>query len=790
MNAPERLPELSVDQTAVVETGLLRSSLVLQLPTGGGKTFLSLNAVREVLCAGRKAVYLAPLRALARELAADWRAQLPGIRVGVYTGEMGVDVMEDNPSAADAQVLVMTSEKFDLYLRTWSDNIGWLSEVDLVVADELHTMGSGRRGATLEGLITRLRFINRYARVLGLSATLGNPKELADWLEGGCYVGTHRPVPLKWSIRTHGNAESKLNIVLEEVAQTVRDGGQVIVFVQSRPRAETLAAKLVEAGFGAAAHHAGLAKKAREKSEGLFRARQLQVLCATPTLACGVNLPARKTVIFDLSRYEGSGFTDLSCNDVWQLAGRAGRRGLDAHGEVVLVSPKWNQTAARRYLKGQFEPIKSVMATSEAAFTEQLLAVFGSRVATTVDQACRVVSASLFGHQASREIVERRVRQSVDAMEAAGMLAFSESGFVRATKLGRIAVRFQLTPATVLSWAKVQSLLPGATFFDLLVLVCSSPDFNARVRADHSEAALLTTHMRGEAMKLGEISPQDRSRLLGAAGRDLGCAVKTALALRAWTRLGDDAEAAAAVGVHEHEVEEARMEAVRLLQAMSALTAARDKAEQEAEGEWVDLSEKIGALSAMVCAGLDDEAATLALIDGVGPVMARRLLGHGVQDIEALALADAGELAAMPGLSMKRAGAWIAEAEKFVGAGGALRYRELCGEQASGGEGPAVLSGLDYFRWERASKLKVTPNPPGWIVTGGSAPHQVSQPSPGVYVCDCGDAARGRMCKHVISIRHLLGDAAVPRFDEGFPEPDNQVLDLVAEWGRGRKALE
>jgi hypothetical protein len=164
-------------------------------------------------------------------------------------------------------------------------------------------------------------------------------------------------------------------------------------------------------------------------------------------------------------------------------------------------------------------------------------------------------------------------------------------------------------------------------------------------------------------------------------------------------------------------------------------------------------------------------------------------MAHGVRDIEALALADASELAGIPGLSMKRAGAWIAEAEKFVGAGGALRYRELCGEQASGGEESAVLSGLDYFRWERASKLKVTPNPLGWIVDGGSAPHQVSQPSAGVYQCDCGDAARGRLCKHVIAIRHLRGDPAVPRFDEGFPEPDNQGMDLVAEWGRGRKAL-
>jgi helicase len=332
-------------------------------------------------------------------------------------------------------------------------------------------------------------------------------------------------------------------------------------------------------------------------------------------------------------------------------------------------------------------------------------------------------------------------------------------------------------------------LLSNATFFDLLVLVCSSPDFNGRVRADHSEAAFLTSRMRAEDMRLGEISQQDRNRLLGSAGRDLGCAVKTALALRAWTRLGDDAEAAEAVGVHEHEVEEARMEAVRLLQAMSALTDARDKAEQEAEGERVDLSEKIRALSAMVCAGLDDEAATLALIDGVGPVMARRLLSHGVTDIEALALADAQELAEMPGLSAKRAAAWIAAAETFVGEGGALRYREACGQQQESDGGSTVLRGLDYCRWERASKLTVTANASGWTVTGGSEPHQVSEKAQGQYVCDCGDAARGRLCKHVIAIRHLSGDPAVPRFDEGFPEAEGQGLDLAAEWGRGRKAL-
>jgi helicase len=184
--------------------------------------------------------------------------------------------------------------------------------------------------------VTRLRALNPFVKCLGLSATLGNPEELASWLGGRAFVDRERVVPQTWEIVPHGSSEDKLARLVEQLARTQAGGGQSIVFVQSRPRAESVTKHLLAHGFAAAAHHAGLGRTTRLAAEGEFRRGTLRILVATPTLSVGVNIPARAAHLFDLQRWAGDGFEPLSCNEVWQLAGRAGRRGLDKVGEVVL----------------------------------------------------------------------------------------------------------------------------------------------------------------------------------------------------------------------------------------------------------------------------------------------------------------------------------------------------------------------------------------------------------------------------------------------------------------------
>jgi len=780
----------STMQHEVSASGMLDGTLVLQSPTGSGKTWLSRRAVTQTVAKRRRAVYLAPLRALARELYVSWKAAMPDISIGVHTGEVGIDDLEDNPTAAEAQVLILTPEKLDLYLRTYMDHLDWMADVDLLVVDELHTLASDKRGAVLEGVITRFKGINPFFHVLALSATLGNPDELATWLGGKAHVSTERPVPLTWRIRTHKN-DSKADVVSEEVAVTAGAGRQCIVFCQSRPRVESLTKRLAEDGYRVAAHHAGLSKEARLSAELDYRAGRLDCLCATGTLAMGLNMGARAVIVHDLQRWNAGGWQDLLVSEVWQLGGRAGRRGIDETGEVVLLAPAWNQKHARKVIGGKFEPIRSSLAQSAKAFAEQVLVVFGSGMALTQQQCVRVLSKSLMSSEIGVERLDMRVDAAVKSMLEAEMLQRSEEGYLRATRLGRIAVRFQLSPGTVLSWAALDEALSGATLFDLLVAICASEDFTARVRVEQGEVSLLQDLVDAEPMQMRGLKEYAWKRFCSVRGKDFSAAAKTALALRRWTRLGDEAAAAESIGVMPHEIEEARKEAVRMLQAMAAIFESRRKLVEVGAQSDLDVTnpDKARALSAMVCAGLDDEQATLALISGVGPVMARRLATAGVNDIEELALADIDAVAAVPGISEKRARKWIDAAGDYVRDGGALRYKELC---RAGGNSAAneklMFHGVDHSRWLRAQSLEVAQSSEAaWVVSGGNEPHTVSRIG-SVYRCDCKDRTRGNVCKHEIAVRHLIRDSEVPRFDELFVA-DSGSFSLIGQWNTSRMGV-
>lgn len=108
-------------------------------------------------------------------------------------------------------------------------------------------------------------------------------------------------------------------------------------------------------------HHAGLTRAQRDAVEGDFRAGRLAVICSTPTLAAGINLPCRLVILFDSQRYIGaSTYEDLSCVEVWQRAGRAGRPGLDPEGRCIVMQPSWVRRIPN-YEAGVFEPVRSAL---------------------------------------------------------------------------------------------------------------------------------------------------------------------------------------------------------------------------------------------------------------------------------------------------------------------------------------------------------------------------------------------------------------------------------------------
>ncbi len=187
-------------QEKAVKKGLLEGrSLLVCTPTASGKTLIAeLAALNSILDRKGRAVYIVPLRALAREKYIEFSKRYSMVDVGLSIG----DVDEKGPGRFD--LLVTTSEKLDSLIRHRSS---WLREVRVVVVDEIHLLNDHSRGPTLEILITILRRMLRDVQIIGLSATIGNPKELSDWLDAELVVDDWRPVRLRQGVYLEGGIE-------------------------------------------------------------------------------------------------------------------------------------------------------------------------------------------------------------------------------------------------------------------------------------------------------------------------------------------------------------------------------------------------------------------------------------------------------------------------------------------------------------------------------------------------------------------------------------------------------
>lgn len=395
-------------QADAVKKGILnKQSLVMAVPTAAGKTLIAeLVMLKSILHDGGKCLYIAPLKALASEKYHDFKNKYEplGIKVGIAIGDL------DSPSKflSRYQIIVATAEKVDSLLRSKAQ---WLIEsLTAIVLDEIHFINDGSRGPTLEILITRIKQLNPSIQFLALSATIKNADEIAGWLNAKLTYSQWRPIPLREGVFYNDRINfdnSAIKIIKEEAPDdvsklcldTIRGGGQVLVFVNSRrsaqacsrevaktivktikpqekallkeiaddiegdPDATKVCRKLADTiRMGAAFHHAGLKPHQRQLIEDFFRRNVIKVICSTPTLAAGVNLPARRAIIRDTKRYtSGIGSTYISTSEYKQCAGRAGRPQYDDHGEAILIAKSLSESHALfdKFILAEPEPVTS-----------------------------------------------------------------------------------------------------------------------------------------------------------------------------------------------------------------------------------------------------------------------------------------------------------------------------------------------------------------------------------------------------------------------------------------------
>lgn len=237
------ITELYPPQAACVEAGLFAGkNLLIAIPTASGKTLVAEMAMHHQVGRGGKCLYIVPLRALASEKFEEFSGK--GLRVGIATGDF--DRRDEYLGRND--IIVATSEKVDSLLR---NRTPWLAEVTLLVLDEVHLIDDPSRGATLEMVIAKLRHKNPAIQIIALSATIGNPGDLAGWLGAELVESDWRPVDLRegvffWNGIRFADRDREVERRskyedLDLVLDTVAEGGQCLVFVSSRKNAEAFA---------------------------------------------------------------------------------------------------------------------------------------------------------------------------------------------------------------------------------------------------------------------------------------------------------------------------------------------------------------------------------------------------------------------------------------------------------------------------------------------------------------------------------------------------------------------
>ena len=189
-------------QEKAIKAGLLeKESQLVCAPTASGKTLVATMAMVKALEEGGKVIYLVPLKALANEKYKEYLELFKDTeyKVTISTG----DVDSESSYLANYNLLILTTEKLDSLLR---HRVSWLGEVKTVVIDEIHLLNDPTRGPTLEIILTLLKSLIQ-PQLIGLSATIGNPKDLAEWLEATLVIDDWRPVELKQGIHCDKETE-------------------------------------------------------------------------------------------------------------------------------------------------------------------------------------------------------------------------------------------------------------------------------------------------------------------------------------------------------------------------------------------------------------------------------------------------------------------------------------------------------------------------------------------------------------------------------------------------------
>lgn len=463
-------------QKQAVEEGLLAGDVIsygLAAPTGTGKTSLAKVLIAATIKSQptKKVVYISPSRALVHQVSRDLAESLG--KVGINVRELGahltVHEQLSSPDESDIQVLVFTPERADLLLRVDHE---FVKNIAVVLVDEAHHIEQGSRGILLEFYLWRIRqLVSNEARIIQLSAVTPNISDLVSWLSldkrassvkvdwrtNRLRLGKFEFVSGKGVLKFEGVESTSLAVVecderlsrLARLAIYLSNSGIVLVLCTTVKMCEDLAERIYEIRSKlnsdaeldneqdierldakierelypesslrkhikrrVAYHHAQLPPSVRISVEEIISAKKIDIVCATTTLAEGVNFPFATVLVESLvsKNYQ------ITPRSLWNIAGRAGRFGVDSEGHCILFEPssyehKLEGFTLQNYLGTALDSIPPVQSALGAALTELKEAVESGKIQESILESVKLGNIKIDGKNTA---LAKRIRGLVN----------------------------------------------------------------------------------------------------------------------------------------------------------------------------------------------------------------------------------------------------------------------------------------------------------------------------------------------------------------------------------------
>ena len=664
-------------QAEAIPKALEGNNLVVAVPTASGKSLIAyVSALKVILEHGKKVLYIVPLKALASEKKDDMDrfAATLGFRTAISIG----DLDSEDRWLNDADFIVATSEKADSLIRHGSKLI---DEIGLVIADEIHLIHDPSRGPTLEVALTKLKRRNANIQVIALSATISNANDLAMWLDADLVKMDWRPIPLhegvyfNWEVTFENGTSIDIpqgkDEIWEMVRQTVEEGGQCIIFVNSRRSTESLAVKytpnmrslggrslsddersLIEGDAdstslgrklsacisgGMAFHNAGLTARQRRYVEDNFRNGNIKCIVATPTLAAGINLPARRVIVRDTKRFESNaGNTPIPVMEIKQMCGRAGRPGYDPYGESILIAKSYDdyENLMINYVECDTESIMSKLG-NEKVLRNHVLGLIATGDASSADDVVSFIKDTFYGSESELYGIGSAVENIIDFLVEQGMAErFGDE--VGILPFGKRVSDLYIDPeSAVILRDAVGKMNDDTEDFPILLAVAMTPDVLGLYPRKKDEDRLAALEQEWEGRFLVEPPEYDDYQYEYFMGD-----MKTASLMMEWISETDEDTITESLGIGPGDIR-SRVDMMDwLLYAMSEISLLYRP----------ECTKTIRNLIVRVRYGIRKELMELVSLKGVGRARARILYDRGIKGMKDLAKMDVNDLGAIPGI--------------------------------------------------------------------------------------------------------------------------------------------